>query len=151
GSHRIVSGKKLDRLGRERLANHPIDLRHRLEPRKVRRANKSFILSRWLWSRPRNVAPADSSNFAASPGSDSLSGRCGRPHERSMEVADKLQLYRRKRDFGQTAEPRGCMVAAATGRSFVIQRHEARRLHFDFRLELDGVLKSWAVPKEPSM
>ncbi|HSD10462.1 MAG TPA: non-homologous end-joining DNA ligase, partial [Candidatus Binatia bacterium] len=68
-----------------------------------------------------------------------------------MDVADKLQHYRRKRDFRQTAEPRGRTVGAAAGRSFVIQRHEARRLHFDFRLELGGVLKSWAVPKQPSM
>jgi len=61
-----------------------------------------------------------------------------------------LALYRRKRDFAQTPEPRGRPRRTAARRSFVIQRHAARRLHYDFRLELDGVLKSWAVPKQPA-
>jgi bifunctional non-homologous end joining protein LigD len=60
-----------------------------------------------------------------------------------------LALYRRKRDFAATPEPRGKTRRSAAHLSFVIQRHEATRLHYDFRLELDGVLKSWAVPKEP--
>jgi len=60
-----------------------------------------------------------------------------------------LALYRRKRDFAHTPEPRGRTRRTAARRSFVIQRHAARRLHYDFRLELDGVLKSWAVPKQP--
>jgi bifunctional non-homologous end joining protein LigD len=60
-----------------------------------------------------------------------------------------LVLYRRKRDFAATPEPRGKTRRSATRLVFVIQRHEATRLHYDFRLELDGVLKSWAVPKEP--
>lgn len=64
---------------------------------------------------------------------------------------DKLATYQAMRDFGQTAEPKGDGPRAASGHSFVIQKHAARRLHYDFRLELDGVLLSWSVPKGPSL
>ncbi len=69
-------------------------------------------------------------------------------------MAKPLSEYNRKRDFGITAEPAGETPAAkrkASALSFVIQKHDARNLHYDFRLELDGVLKSWAVPKGPSL
>src|SRR5665647_1570524 len=65
-----------------------------------------------------------------------------------------LKTYRAKRDFAKTAEPSGAKKAArrkAPALSFVIQKHDATRLHYDFRLELDGVLKSWAVTKGPSL
>jgi bifunctional non-homologous end joining protein LigD len=62
-----------------------------------------------------------------------------------------LKEYAAKRDFRQTSEPRGKVTRKTKGLRFVVQRHEASRLHYDFRLELDGVLKSWAVPKGPSM
>ncbi len=58
-----------------------------------------------------------------------------------------LKEYARKRDFRKTAEPRGRRPRAENGRRFVIQKHAASRLHYDFRLELGGALKSWAVPK----
>jgi len=63
-----------------------------------------------------------------------------------------LAEYRRKRHFNKTAEPAGNAVKRrrADRLSYVIQKHAATRLHYDFRLELDGVLKSWAVPKGPS-
>ncbi len=62
-----------------------------------------------------------------------------------------LEAYRRKRRAGATPEPFGGATAGAPGRPlFVVQQHRARALHFDLRLELDGVLKSWAVPKGPS-
>ena len=62
----------------------------------------------------------------------------------------QLAEYKRKRNFRVTSEPTA-QVASKKGHSFVIQKHAARRLHYDFRLELDGVLKSWAVPKGPCL
>jgi bifunctional non-homologous end joining protein LigD len=70
-------------------------------------------------------------------------------------MADRLERYRGMRDFSVTPEPSGARKGAhrrqQTGLHYYIQRHDATRLHYDFRLELDGVLKSWAVPKGPSL
>jgi bifunctional non-homologous end joining protein LigD len=63
----------------------------------------------------------------------------------------KLAKYRAKRDFSKTAEPSGSKESRSAGHSYLIQKHAARRLHYDFRLELDGVLKSWAVTRGPSL
>ncbi len=73
-------------------------------------------------------------------------------HGNAMTAADKLASYRAKRDFEQTAEPRGDHHTNAEHRlRFVIQKHDATRLHYDLRLELDGVFKSWAVTRGPSL
>jgi bifunctional non-homologous end joining protein LigD len=63
---------------------------------------------------------------------------------------DPLETYRQKRDFRRTAEPEP-RIGTGTQWQFVVQKHAARRLHYDLRLELDGVLKSWAVTRGPSL
>ena len=62
-----------------------------------------------------------------------------------------LAEYRRKRDFSRTPEPTGSGQQPGREPVFVVQKHDATRLHYDFRLQVDGVLKSWAIPKGPSL
>src|SRR5690554_2480127 len=72
----------------------------------------------------------------------------------SARAPELLKDYRRKRDFAKTAEPSGQAAKKRVGEAapiFVVQKHDATRLHFDFRIELDGVLKSWAVTRGPSL
>ena len=66
------------------------------------------------------------------------------------DAPDPLALYNAKRDFAKTAEPAGTLTPG-NGNSFMVQKHDATRLHWDFRLEIDGVLKSWAVTRGPSL
>jgi len=62
-----------------------------------------------------------------------------------------LDEYRRRRSFEKTPEPEPAVKSTAEGNLYVIQKHRARALHYDLRLELDGVMVSWAVPKGPSL
>lgn len=67
-----------------------------------------------------------------------------------MSSGKSLNKYRQKRDFSRTGEPKGTKKKGGKKQIFVIQKHDASSLHYDFRLEIDGVLVSWAVPKGPS-
>ena len=62
-----------------------------------------------------------------------------------------LSKYNLKRDFNSTTEPKGVLKKSKNDLIFVVQKHAASQLHYDFRLEMQGVLKSWAIPKGPSM
>src|ERR1700756_182240 len=66
-------------------------------------------------------------------------------------MAAKLGEYKRKRDFAKTPEPRPARIKKSNALSYLIQKHDASHLHYDFRLELNGVLLSWAVTKGPSL
>lgn len=67
-----------------------------------------------------------------------------------MAAGDRLDRYRSKRDFSKTSEPEGGLPGGSGASTFVVQKHAARALHYDFRIEVDGVMPSWAVPKGPS-
>src|SRR5260370_19634786 len=69
---------------------------------------------------------------------------------RRISAPKALEKYAQKRDFSRTPEP-GISIRGSGGRDFVVQMHAARRLHYDLRLELDGVLKSWAITRGPSL
>lgn len=73
------------------------------------------------------------------------------PTKKPDRNKSSLAEYQKKRDFAKTAEPKGKSPVTRSTLAFVIQKHAARNLHFDLRLELDGVMKSWAVPKGPSL
>lgn len=73
------------------------------------------------------------------------------PTKKPDRTKRPLAEYQQKRDFTRTAEPKGRSPVKRSTLAFVIQKHAARNLHFDLRLELDGVMKSWAVPKGPSL
>ena len=70
--------------------------------------------------------------------------------DRSNEANMPIKEYKEKRNFDKTPEPEGKILQTTKNNIFIIQKHQARNLHWDLRLERNGVLKSWAIPKEPS-
>jgi DNA ligase D-like protein (predicted 3'-phosphoesterase) len=109
-----------------------------LEWVKVRPAKKSTAMKEPApaTAMPESTSDNTSIKVGSARSDQHLAGAEGQP----------LKVYQEKRNFSVTQEPEG-QGSTAAGNSFVVQEHHSRRLHFDFRLERDGVLKSWAVPK----
>jgi bifunctional non-homologous end joining protein LigD len=100
---------------------------------------------------PTKRATGKPARAKAAPRKPGTSRKSGSRPSPGPAASSRLAEYRRKRDFDRTAEPRGGRRKAARALAYVIQKHAASHLHFDLRLELDGVMKSWAVPKGPSL
>lgn len=106
--------------------------------------------------RSATTASARKSSAARNSVRKKTAGTTARKSGSPPRAADQLVEYQRKRDFEKTAEPSGKRAKSPSRASardqlrFVIQKHDASRLHYDLRLEMDGVMKSWAVPKGPS-
>jgi bifunctional non-homologous end joining protein LigD len=110
-----------------------------------KRAGSSKAGKRTSAVRPAKKATGKSSTAGA--GRSAAKAVARKPALRPASLAE----YEAKRDFSRTAEPKGGRAPASKKLRYVIQKHAATRLHFDLRLELDGVMKSWAVPKGPSL
>src|SRR5262249_57582231 len=96
-------------------------------------------------ARPEAVGDGDQAFVMTAKSKGATVGKAKRASPKTS-----LREYQRKRDFSKTSEPAPA-PGPDLGGQFVVQMHAARRLHYDLRLELDGVLKSWAVPNGPSL
>jgi bifunctional non-homologous end joining protein LigD len=99
----------------------------------------------------KRTAAAGAARQVRTPGKAAPRGTASLRAPAGTGAADRLDLYRNKRDFDVTPEPSGAVAPARDGHRFVVQRHRATRLHYDLRLEAAGVLLSWAVPKGPTL
>src|SRR3954467_12956720 len=93
------------------------------------------------------TSPAVSSSTMALASTPGQVTRPGSTRYRSEPMGDRLGPYRAKRDFGATPEPEAGVAAGDDGLRYVVQEHHARSMHWDLRLEHEGTLASWAVPK----
>jgi bifunctional non-homologous end joining protein LigD len=103
--------------------------------------------------KPARRKPAERKAAERKAAERKPAGRTSKTAGRKQDDTGKLTPYQRKRDFSRTPEPRGSGDGPAAGGAarFVVQRHRARRLHYDLRFEIGGVLASWAVPKGPTL